>query len=327
MIATLSGLGGWGLGRMQIDFSLHVVHAAANSPTRTIVQHPGGYYAPDCEPLGSTMPVPTNATIEGQTTLGDITCNHTGADCHLLVVQGDTLFEAYASTAGTGSTLETLCLAVWHLDAIYPDDLRGDHCTSADAAGFPMAPLLFNADEIAASLAQDASGAGDIGHAIRFILPNAYMANDPSLGGVDGRLYVRPATHAGGPSGPVGSVPYGVRLRLKSSFDDTGYSTAAKVILNTMKRYGIVLSDGGNVALTAESDLYTDTSWADLGFGPHVFWDTDGASAVEVTDFEVIDTGERIGETYNCVPNNVQAPVFVDLFETGGLERWSTSVP
>ena len=324
MISTLDGLGGWGIGRMQIDFSLHVVHAAASAPTRTIVQHPGGYYAPDCEPLGTSMPVPSNATIEGQTTIGDITCSHTSSDCHLLVVQGDTLYEAFASTAGGPTTLEALCLAVWHLDAVYPGDLRGDHCTSADAAGFPMAPLLFNADEIAASLADDPTGGGDIGHAIRFILPNDSMANDPSLAGsVGGRLYVRPATHAGSPSGPVGSVPYGSRLRLKDSFDDSGYSAAAKVILNTMKRYGIVLADGGNIALTAESDLYTTTKWTDLGFGPHVFWDTDGANAVEVTDFEVVDTGDRIAETWNCVPNNVQAPVFVELFESGDLERWS----
>lgn len=40
MISTLSGLGGFGNGRMQIDFSLHVVHALPGSPTRTAVSHP-----------------------------------------------------------------------------------------------------------------------------------------------------------------------------------------------------------------------------------------------------------------------------------------------
>ena len=58
MISTLSGLGGFGNGRMQIDFGLHVVHAPADAPTRTIVSHPWGYYLPDCEPLGTEMPVP-----------------------------------------------------------------------------------------------------------------------------------------------------------------------------------------------------------------------------------------------------------------------------
>ena len=329
MIAVLGGLG-WGFGRMQIDFSIHVVHADPGVPTRTIVQHHAyGYYSPDCEPPGAAMPVPADATIEGQTTVGDISCDNEGEDCHLLVVQGDVLYEAYSATAAGPDDLEALCLAVWYLDGIYPPEGRGDHCTSADGAGFPIAPLLFNADEIAASLALDPTGGGDLGHAIRFILPNNHMANDPGLGGVDGRLYVRPASHAGAPAGPVGSVPYGVRLRMKPTFDDAGYNPAARVILNTFKHYGIVLADGGNIALTAESDLYTTTSWDDLGIDSHTFFDTNGAAPVEVTDFEVVDTGPRIGETYDCVRTDVEPGqvLFSDRFESGDTSAWSDSVP
>lgn len=299
MITTLAGLGGFGNGRMQIDFSFHVVHASAGSPTRTI-EDVGGYYLPDCEPLGTAMPVPPGAAIEGQPGL---TCDQANNDCHLLVIDDSTniLYEAYRANAISPTQIEAQCLAIWRLDTIYPPEGRGDHCTSADAAGFPIAPLLFNADEIAASLAVDPTGGGDVGHAIRFILPNARMANDPALGGVGGRLYVRPATHAGSPSGPIGSVPYGVRMRLRAGFPLTGYNPAARVILNSFKRYGIVLSDGGNIALTAETDLYTTTKWADLNIGSRVFDTTAGAAAVTVSDFEVIDTGARIGETWNCV--------------------------
>ncbi|MEO1370439.1 MAG: hypothetical protein AAFX50_24930, partial [Acidobacteriota bacterium] len=221
MIQTLDGLGGFGFGRLQIDFSIHVVHAAPDAPTRTIVSHPDGYFLPDCDPLGTAMPVPLDAAIEGETGL---VCDNLSGDCHLLVVQGRVLYEAYRTTASGGGQLEAQCLAIWYLDGQYPPEGRGDHCTSADAAGFPMAPLLFNADEIAASLADDPSGDGDLGHAIRFILPNLRMATDPSLGGVAGRLYVRPASHAGGPSGPAGTVPYGARLRLRADFPPTGYS-------------------------------------------------------------------------------------------------------
>ena len=39
------------------------------------------------------------------------------------------------------------CLAVWDTSITYPADGRGEQCTSADAAGFPIAPLLFSADE------------------------------------------------------------------------------------------------------------------------------------------------------------------------------------
>jgi hypothetical protein len=314
MISTLDVLGGFGgvdFRRMQIDFSIHVVRAAPGAPTRTIVSHPDGYYSPDCEDLGTEMPVPADSAIEGE---DGLVCDNLNNDCHLLVVQDEILYEAYRSTASGDDALEAQCLAVWHLDTVYPPEGRGEHCTSADAAGYPMAPLMFNADDIAEELAQDPSGGSDLGHAIRFIIRNQRMASDPALGGVGGRLYVRPATHAGGPSGPKESIPYGARLRLRSDFPLDGYNPAARVILNTFKRYGIVLADGGNIALTAESDLYTDTSWADLGIDSRVFDLTPGALDVDITDFEVIDTGPRIGETWECVRTAIPM-TFIDGFE------------
>jgi hypothetical protein len=324
MISTLAGLGGFGFGRMQIDFGFHVVYAAPGAPTLTIVTHPDDYYLPDCEPLGTAMPVPANAAIEG---VNGLVCDNLGNDCHLIVVQGRTLYETLGSTASGGSSLEAFCLAIWDLDLVYPPEGRGEHCTSADAAGFPIAPLLFNADEIAASLALDPTGNGDVGHAIRFILPNARMANDPSLGGVGGRLYVHPANHAGSPSGPVGSVPYGARLRLRADFPLTNYNPAARVILNTMKRFGILLSDGGSVALTAESDLFTTNTWASLGIDSRVFDLTPGATDPSINDFVVLDTGPRIGETWDCVRTNFAAAVFSNGFESGGTGAWSATVP
>ncbi len=319
MISTLDALGGFGNGRLQIDFSLHIVHAAPDVPTRTIVSHPNGYFLPDCEPLGTALPVPLDAAIEGQT---DLVCDNLSGDCHLLVVQDRILYETYGSTASGETQLEAWCLAVWCLDGEYPPEGRGEHCTSADAAGFPIAPLLFNADEIAEALAEDPTGDGDLGHAVRFILPNARMATDPSLGGVLGRLYVRPASHAGGPSGPQGSVPYGARLRLRADFPLTGYSPAVRVILNTFKRYGMVLADGGTIALTAESDFYTTTTWDELGIDSRVFDLTAGAAKVLVTDFEVIDTGPRIGETYECERTTIPFAFFADGFESGDTNAW-----
>lgn len=314
MLGTLAGLGGWGNGnRFQIDFSLHVYHdAPQDAPRYTVVPHAGSgqYWTPDCEPLPTTMPVPVDAAFEGQSGLS---CDNGSEDCHLLVRQGGLLYELYNGDL-SGGVLNARCLAIWNLSAVYPPQGRGEHCTSADAAGFPMAPLLVNADEVAARLG-DADG--DLGHAIRFVLPNARMATDATLGGVGGRLYVRPASHAGSPSGPSGTVPYGVRMRLKPGFDMSGYNAAARVILRTMQRYGIVLSDGGNIALTFESDRHTTAKWTDLGIDAHVFWNgANSATPVLVTHFDVIDTGARIGETWNCVRTEVPLDViFADGFQ------------
>ena len=116
-------------------------------------------------------------------------------------------------------------------------------------------------------------------------------------------VYVRPASHAGGPSGPITTVPYGSRLRLRADFPVNLYNPAAQVILRTMQRYGIVLSDGGNIALTAEADLYTTHKWAELNINSRVFDQAVPGSPVRVQDFSVIDTGDRIIETYDCVRN------------------------
>lgn len=291
MIATLQGLGGWGNGnRLQIDFSMHVLHAASDAPTLPVA--PGGY-APDCD-AGFPFPLPPGGAIEGET---GYACTG-GGDCHLLVVQGNTLFEAYAANVA-GGHVQSACALKWDLTRIYPRHGRGEQCTSADAAGFPVAPLLFNADEVAAAVAVD----GDIGHAIRFILPNARIAAGS---------YVHPASHAGAPSGPAASVPYGVRMRLRAGFDMSGYNPAARVLLRTMQRYGIVLSDGGNIALTGESDRYTTNTWAALGIASRVF--VDGTPAPKVTDFEIVDTGPRIPLTYDCVrtPDDF---VFIDGYD------------
>lgn len=307
MITSLSNLGGFGFGRMQIDFGMRIVHAAPGAPTRTIIGFPDSdeYYAPDCEAIGTSMPVPANAAIEANTNL---VCDNGSEDCHLLVVQENVLYEAYRANASGSTGLQAQCLAIWKLDRIYEPSNRGEHCTSADAAGFPIAPLLFNADEVYAAM-QIADG--DLGHAIRFILPNARMASNEPAPNTTRRipLYVRPASHAGGPTGPTTTVPYGSRLRLRADFPVHLYNPAAQVILRTMQRYGIVLSDGGNIALTAEDDLYTTHKWAELNINSRQFDQSVPGSPVRVQDFSVIDTGDRIIETYDCVRNPEPAQI------------------
>lgn len=284
-IPVLAGLGGFGTGnRLQIDFSFKVVNAAAGAPTRTINGYSfDDYYLPDCEPLGTPIPVPANAQIEGQPGLS---CPNDpdGEDCHLLIVQGNTLYEAYKVNALSSTVFDAQCLAVWNLSYLYPEQGRGDHCTSADAAGFPIAPLLFSADEIKA---------GVIDHAIRFILPNTMIR---------AKKYVAPATHGTNTTGPATSGPYGFRMRLKASYPIASLSPAAQVVAKALQKYGMLMADGGNIALTAQNDTLSTVKWADVGF------DANSLSTLKATDFEVIDYGTPTDVTFNCTRTQIIEP-------------------
>jgi hypothetical protein len=145
-----------------------------------------------------------------------------GSDRHAVMVNTDscTLFELFDAnwnggdpTAGSG--------AIWDLRS---NALRPDGWTSADAAGLPIYPGLVRYDEILA---------GQITHAIRFTATPT-----------DAR-HLWPARHdAGTPNRSY--PPMGARFRLKASFSESGYGAQAKVILEAMKHYGLILADNGS---------------------------------------------------------------------------------
>jgi serine/threonine-protein kinase len=276
IISWLAGAGGWGNNnRMQVDFGIRVMQANATTPYVPFREGPH-WLALDSDTV-STFPLPVGGGAEAQT---GYQCDLQANDCHIIVVDRahHKLYEAYQATE-ENHVLTADFLAVWNLDRVYPPSGRGDQCTSGDAAGFPIAPLLFNADELAT---------GHINHAIRFILPNSRIR---------AHVFVHPATHAGAPRGPVDAPPMGVRFRLKSSFDMSKLTPAAQVVARAMQKYGMFLSDGGNVALTAQSDQDTTAKYSDMDFGPHDLVD------LKVTDFEVVGMGTPIRLTDDCVRN------------------------
>ena len=275
IISWLSDAGGWGHGRMQVDWSIRVLQADANAPQVPLHKARGFFYWHSDIP--STIPLPVGGGIEGQP---GYQCDTNNNDCHLIVVdrsQGK-LYEAFQANVNNGA-LEASFLAVWDLNRVYPPSGRGEGCTSADAAGFPIAPLLFNADELAR---------GSINHAIRFILPNSRIRAG---------VYVRPATHAGAPRGPDTAPPMGAHFRLKASYDLTQLKPAARVVARAMQKYGMFLADGGNIALTAQSDADTTAKYADVGFDTHSLW------PLKVTDFEVVGLGKPIPLPNGCKRN------------------------
>lgn len=262
MMAWLDSVGGWGTGTMRIDFTIEVVAADADAPVRSFTPS-NNHWTPDCDI--EDIPLPPGGAIEGYP---DYECAD-GGDCHLIVVQdsSDRLYEMWKADI-SGDDFSGGCLAVWDMSAVYGPEGRGYDCTSADAAGLPIAPLLFTADEVAD---------GEIAHAIRFILPNSRIRES---------TYVAPATHSTpATDGPDLAPAYGERLRLRADYPiESLPSEGARVVARAMQRYGIILADGGNIALTAQSDRFTEASWDGL-LGPRDLGD------IEVTDFEVIDTG------------------------------------
>jgi glycosyltransferase involved in cell wall biosynthesis len=272
IIDWLADAGGWGHGRMQVDFGIRVLQASPTTPKVSL--HKGGDFMAGDSDKVSEIPLPAGGGIEGQP---GYQCDIDQNDCHLIVVDRGhgKLYEAYQANYDK-SKITANFIAVWDLSRVYPPSGRGDQCTSADAAGFPIAPLVFNADELAS---------GSINHAIRFILPNPRIRAG---------VYVHPATHAGAPRGPDTAPPMGARFRLKASFDVSKLSPAAQVVAHAMQKYGMFLSDGGNIVLTAQSDADTTAKYADVNFGPH------DLQALKVTDFEVLDLGKPIRLTDDC---------------------------
>jgi len=274
MIAWLADAGGWGTGQMHVDFAIRVLQANATTPY--VPFRKGKEFYEDSDPV-STFPLPAGGGMENQ---AGYQCPIEQEDCHIIVVDRGhgKLYEAFQANVASG-VLTAGFVAVWDLDRVYPVTGRGDQCTSADAAGFPIAPLLFSADELAN---------GSINHAIRFILPNPRIR---------AHVYVRPATHAGGPDGPPAAPPYGAHFRLKASYDVSQLKPAAQIVARAMQRYGMYLADGGNMALTAQNDADTKAKYSDLDFGPR------DLQSLKVTDFEVLDSGPAIPLTYDCVRN------------------------
>jgi hypothetical protein len=276
ILGALEGLGGWGnSNRFEIDFTMAVLQADETTPRRTVIASSQGIVQPDSDPVPLGMPFPDNGHAEGST---DYSCDLNQSNCHILVVESreKKLYELYGATS-SGSEVTAQGAFVWDLTATYPVNLRGEQCTSADPSGLPIAALMTTPDEVAS---------GAIPHALRFLLPT---------GRIKKGVYVRPAAHAGmANSALVDAPPWGLRLRLRSTFDESGFNAGERVVLDALKKYGMILTDAGEIALTFSDDLLSPNKWAALGVTSQSF------TGIQVGDFEVVDLGEEFPLTQNC---------------------------
>jgi len=192
------------------------------------------------------MPVPADAPVEGGS-------SSTG-DRHVLVLDNGNcfLYELYNSSVNSDGSWNADSTAVWDL---LGNEQRPYTWTSADAAGLPIFPGLVRYDEVAG---------GSIKHAFRFTLPRTSAA------------FIPPASHWAATSSDPSAPPMGIRLRLKSSYDISGFSASMQVILTAMQHYGLILADNG-------SALYV-TGVSDSRWGS----DLDSLKTVPASAFEVV---------------------------------------
>ena len=156
-------------------------------------------------------PIPANVRIEG------------GSDRHALLVDRDAcrLYELFALrresgrwTAGSG--------AVWSLRS---NRLRPAGWTSADAAGLPILPGLARYEDVAR---------GRIDHALRVTVSRTR------------RAYVWPARHFASSDTDASLPRMGERLRLRREYPIARFPRQARIVLQAMKDYGLIVADNGS---------------------------------------------------------------------------------
>ncbi len=203
-------------------------------------------------------PIPITAPIEGFPPA----CSTTG-DNHLIVIDKTQcwIYETWQTQQCNGAW-SAANGAIWDLTST---EHRPYGWTSADAAGLPIFPGLVRYDEVAA---------GAINHAIRVTV--AQTKSD-----ANGGLFVAPATHAAGNSTTTNNI-MGMRLRLKASFDITGFSAANQVILKAMQNYGLIVADNGSNMFFQGAP---DARWDDN--------DLDALKAIDASNFDVVQMGTQ----------------------------------
>jgi hypothetical protein len=192
-------------------------------------------------------PVGTHPPIEG------------GSDHHVLMVDRDAckLYEVSGAQPHAGGKRWTgWSGAIWSLRS---NRVRPKTWTSADAAGLPIFPGLARYDEVRR---------GSIDHALRFTVEQTR------------RAFIYPARHYASTRTDPDLPAMGQRLRLRASFDTSGFPPQARVVLEALKRYGMIVADNGS-------------NWYISG-APNSHWSNDDLHSlgrVRGSDFEVVDTG------------------------------------
>ncbi|HEY5099606.1 MAG TPA: hypothetical protein VII54_06105 [Gaiellaceae bacterium] len=194
-------------------------------------------------------PIPKTVHIEGG--------RASTGDRHAILVDKSAcrLYELFALYPTSSGGWKAGSGATWNLQS---NHLRPAGWTSADAAGLPIFPGLARYDEVAR---------GVIDHALRFTAARTR------------RAFIYPARHYASSSDDPSLPPMGLRVRLKASVDISGFPRQARIVLQALKTYGMILADNGS-------------NWYISG-APDPHWSNDALHTIDRitgSDFEVVDT-------------------------------------
>jgi hypothetical protein len=161
-------------------------------------------------------PIPPDVAIEGG--------RRSDGDRHALIVDRDScrLYELFALYPTAEGGWRAGSGAIFDLRS---NRLRPAGWTSADAAGLAILPGLARYDEVAR---------GRIDHALRFTVRRTR------------RAYVWPARHHASSHTDPSLPPMGLRFRLKQSYPIAGFPRQARIVLQALKEYGMIVSDNGS---------------------------------------------------------------------------------
>ena len=203
-------------------------------------------YAPESDK--GPYPIPADVAIEGG--------RASDGDRHALIVDRDRcrLYELFALRPAAGGGWQAGSGAIFDLRS---NRLRPAGWTSADAAGLPILPGLARYDEVAR---------GRIDHALRFTVSRTR------------RAYVWPARHFASSETDPSLPPMGMRFRLRRDYPIAGFPRQARIVLQALKEYGLIVADNG-------SDWY-------LSGAPHPKWSNEQLHTlhrVPGSAFEAVD--------------------------------------
>ena len=229
--------------------TIGIPYQVVDTATQAMVNVTLGTFASESDP--GPMPIPSNALIEGYPKPGN-------GDRHVLTLDrgGCWLYELYHASKSNKGAWSADSSAIWDMTI---NEQRPYTWTSADAAGLPIFVGLARYDEVAA---------GAINHALRYTVPTTQ------------RAFVAPASHWASTVTNPSAPPMGTRLRLKATFDISGFPADDQVILTALKKYGMILADNGSAVFISG---VPDNRWNNN--------DLNLLKTITASNFEVVQMG------------------------------------